>query len=240
MSTQNESLFCALTSGEFVVHCFVWLCAETDNRCSNHNLSCVEYSANKWMRPHKTSVWLWYKGHFIVLIFIDVFLWLFSWFWKSSRVHFFLSTLIYNGNEAWNKRKKYCPSGRDRRMTRNIIFGTRNTGNVSMNLCDSCNRHGICAYTYEFDLFFFFVCFTSLLRLGGVENSCISLAFSTLLWQNDGTDILYNPLALPHFRSTFFYRPFYLLFSLAWHSLALGKCATITIVSGLDFGECGF
>lgn len=91
MSTHNESLFRALTSGEFVVHCFVWLCAETDNRCSNHNLSCVECSANKWMRPHKTSVWLWYKGHFIVLIFIDVFLWLFSWFWKSSQVHFFSS-----------------------------------------------------------------------------------------------------------------------------------------------------
>lgn len=232
MNTQNESLFCALTFGEFIAHCFVWLCAETDNRCSDHNLSCVEYSTNKWMRPHKTSVRLCYKDHFIVLIFIDVFLCLFSWFWKSSRVHFFL----YNVNEAWNKRKKYCPSSRDRRMTRNIIFGTRNTGNVSMNLCDSCNRHGICAYTYEFDLFFFFRMF----YFGGMENSCISLAFSTPLWQNDGTDILHNPLALPHFRLTFFYWPFYLLFSLAWYSTALRKCATITIVSGLEFGECGF
>lgn len=46
---------------------------------------------------------------------------------------------------------------RDRRMMRNIIFGTHHTENVSMNLCDSCNRNGICAYTYEFDLFFFYV-----------------------------------------------------------------------------------
>lgn len=158
MGTQNERSFYTVPSDSSYIVLSGFM-PKKDNRCSNHNLSCVESIVQTSLH-----VGLRLAGIHKLVFGIDTRGILSSWFSstcfyvystvpeRSVLVHFF-STLVYKittfrreRKKPSNKKKLFMGIIRDRRrMMRNIIFGTHHTENVSMNLCDSCNRHGICA-----------------------------------------------------------------------------------------------
>lgn len=99
MGTQNERSFYTVPSDSsyIVLSGFI---PKKDNRCSNHNLSCVESIVQTscklgWISGYtQTSVWHRHKRHFIFLIFIDVFLCVFNCSWRSVFGPFFFLHLF--------------------------------------------------------------------------------------------------------------------------------------------------